>query len=157
MINLIVAVDRNWGIGKDNDLLAHIKPDLQYFKNTTKGHIIVMGYNTYMSLPKRPLPDRTNVVLTSRDLDLPGATIVHSIEEIIEMSKDKKIFICGGESLYRQMMPYADRLYITHIFDAFEADRFFPTIGPEWKPVSVKCEEENQTHKHPHVFVIYEK
>ena len=110
MINIIVAVDKNLGIGKDNKLLAHIKSDLEYFKRTTNGHIIVMGYNTYLSLPKKPLPNRLNIVLTKKDIKLEGAIVVHSIDELFnklkEFGEDREVFICGGESIYKQMMPY---------------------------------------------------
>lgn len=159
MINIIVAVDKNKGIGKNNSLLAHIKPDLKYFKNTTNGHAVVMGYNTYLSLPKKPLPNRTNIVLTTKELELDGAIVVHSIEELLTTIKslNQEVFICGGASLYKQMLPYADRLYITHIFEAFDADTFFPDINNEWEIEKVSAARENIEHEHPHLFTIYKK
>ena len=97
MINIIVAVDKNLGIGKNNKLLAHIKSDLEYFKRTTNGHIIVMGYNTYLSLPKKPLPNRLNIVLTKKDINLEGSIVVHSIDELFNKLKkfgeDREVFI----------------------------------------------------------------
>lgn len=161
MINIIVAVDKKFGIGKDNKLLSHIKTDLEYFKKTTEGHIVVMGYNTYLSLPKRPLPNRLNIVVTRKDIELEGALIVHNIEELLkklkELGEDKEVFICGGESIYRQMMDYAHKLYITHIFHSFEADTFFPQIGSEWQLESINSTKENLLYKYPHVFAVYSR
>lgn len=159
MINIIVAVDKNFGIGKENKLLAHIKSDLEYFKKTTNGQIVVMGYNTYLSLPKRPLPNRLNIVLTRKDIELEGSIVIHSIEELFiklkELGEDKEVFICGGESIYKQMIPYADKLYITHVFDSFDADTFFPEISDEWELEGIQSTKENLLYKHPHVFAVY--
>ncbi len=160
MISMIVAMDKNRGIGKNNDLLVHIKPDLQYFKRVTKGHGVIMGYNTYMSLPTKPLPHRQNIVITRKDVKIDGALVSNSIEETlkwIENSQEEEVFICGGATIYEQFMPYADRLYITHIFDCFNADVLFPTIGQEWEIKSVQAHRENIEHKYPHIFTIYEK
>lgn len=158
-ISMIVALDKNNGIGKGNKLLAHIPEDLKYFKKVTNGQIIVMGYNTYMSLPKRPLPNRTNIVLTRKDISLEGAIVVDSIDSLLKLLKDyheKEIFICGGASIYEQMMPYSDKLYITHIFDEFSADTYFPEIKKEeWKMDKISGDFENIYNKHPHVFTIY--
>ena len=129
MISMIVAMDKKRGIGKNNGLLAHIKPDLEYFKRVTEGHTIIMGYNTYLSLPIRPLPNRKNIVITRKDIKIDGTIILHSIDDTlkwIEKSNEKEIFICGGGRIYQQFMPYADKLYITHIFHSFDADKFFP-------------------------------
>ena len=158
MISLIVAMDKNNGIGNKNKLLAHISEDLRYFKRVTDGNTIVMGYNTYMSLPKRPLPNRRNVVLTSKNIELEGAIVVNSIEELLKLlNTEEETFICGGASIYNQMLPYADKLYITHIFDEFEADTFFPEITDEWEISESICHKENINHKHPHIFTIYTK
>jgi dihydrofolate reductase len=83
MMNIIVAVDRNMAIGLGNKLLTHLKPDMEYFRKTTEGNIVVMGYNTYMSLPKRPLKNRINIVITKKDIELEGAIVVHSVEELM--------------------------------------------------------------------------
>ncbi|WP_291651525.1 dihydrofolate reductase [Clostridium sp.] len=158
MISLIVAMDKNNGIGNKNKLLAHISEDLRYFKRITDGNTIVMGYNTYMSLPKRPLPNRRNIVLTTKDIKLDGAEVVNSIEELLKLlNTEEETFICGGDSIYKQMLPYADKLYITHIFDEFEADTYFPEITDEWEISESICHKENINHKHPHVFTIYTK
>lgn len=158
MISLIVAMDKHRGIGKENKLLAHISEDLKYFKKVTNNHTIVMGYNTYMSLPKRPLPNRTNIVLTTKDVSLPDAVVVHSIDELLKLlNTNEETFICGGASIYTQLLPYADKLYITHIFDEFDADTYFPEITDEWEISESFCLKENIMHKHPHVFTTYTK
>ncbi len=160
MISMIVAIDQKNGIGKNNGLLAHIKPDLLYFKSITEGHTNIMGYNTYMSLPIKPLPNRNNIVITRKQIKIEGVTVLHSIEEAlkwIEQSDEEEVFICGGANIYEQFMPYADRLYITHIFHDFNAEVFFPSISKKWKIVSTKANRENIEHKYPHLFTIYEK
>ncbi|MBC2579267.1 dihydrofolate reductase [Clostridium sp. DJ247] len=156
MINLIAAVAKNNGIGNNNSLLCHIKQDLQYFKRVTKEHTVVMGYNTYESLPIKPLPDRTNVVVTTKNIEIDGVTVVHSIDEV--MSLEGEVFICGGASIYEQMLPYADKLYITHIFQEFDSDTFFPDIDENvWELEKATFTKENITHKYPHIFAIYKK
>ena len=161
MINMIVAVDKKWGIGKDNDLLAHIKPDLKYFKEVTKDNIVVMGYNTYLSLPIRPLPNRTNIVLTRKNIELEDTYVVNSIDKLYELLEeikgDKDVFICGGASIYEQFLPLSEKLYITHIFHEFDADVFFPKLDEEWEIEKSTCNRENIDHKYPHVFTIYKR
>jgi dihydrofolate reductase len=137
-ISIIVAIAKNYAIGKDNDLLWHIPDDLKRFKRITEGHKIIMGKRTYYSLPVRPLKNRTNVVLT----DIPGEQIdgcemVYSIEEAIEVcDSDKENFIIGGGSVYRQFMEVANKLYITWVEKDFEADTFFSDIdGDFWEEI----------------------
>jgi len=135
-ISIIVAIAENYAIGKDNDLLWHISKDLKRFKELTKGHYIIMGKNTYYSLPVRPLPQRTSMIIT----DVPGEVIdnclmAYSIEDAVEkMDTKNENFIIGGGSIYRQFMPLADKLYITRVHKDFEADTFFPEISlNEWE------------------------
>jgi dihydrofolate reductase len=135
-ISIIVAIAENYAIGKDNDLLWHISKDLKRFKELTKGHYIIMGKNTYFSLPVRPLPHRTSMIIT----DVPGEVIddclmAYSIEDAVEkMDAKNENFIIGGGSIYRQFMPLADKLYITRVHKDFEADTFFPEISlNEWE------------------------
>jgi len=135
MITIIVAVDRNNGIGYNNNLLAHIPGDLQRFKQITMGHCLIMGKKTWESLPLRPLPGRQNIVLTDNELDcFDCALTARSIDEALGFCEPgKEIFIMGGGSVYRQFMPLADRLMVTHIDREFTADTFFPAIDPvEW-------------------------
>ena len=163
-INIIVAIGKHYEIGLSNDLLCHIKPDLQYFKRTTKGHIIIMGRKTFLSLPNGPLKHRDNIIITRNNgFEHEGAHIAKSIEESLELAKslnengDKKIFVIGGASIYEQFLPIADKLYITHIFEDFEADVYFPIIGAEWQLESTHAERENIEHMHQHMFAIYTK
>ncbi|PLX02721.1 MAG: hypothetical protein C0595_09695 [Marinilabiliales bacterium] len=148
-ISIIVAIASNYAIGKDNDLLWHISKDLKRFKVLTEGHYIVMGKRTYFSLPKRPLPKRTSLIIT----DIQGEVIdnclmAYSIEDAMnKMDSSKENFIIGGGSVYKQFMPLADKLYITRVHKDFDADTFFPKISlDEWKLISkvdVKDDDQN--------------
>ena len=136
MITIIVAADRNNGIGYRNSLLAHLPGDLQRFKKITMGHCLIMGKKTWESLPVRPLTGRKNIVLTDNELDcFDCAETARSIEAALSLCEPgKEIFIIGGGSVYRQFMPIADRLMVTHIHGEFPADTFFPEINPdEWQ------------------------
>lgn len=160
MISMIVAIDKNNGIGKNNNLLVHIKEDLQYFKKITEGHTVVMGYNTWLSLPFKPLKNRENIVLTSKEIQLEGAIVFNDIDHLLshlETLNEEEVFIIGGASLYNQMLNYADRLYVTHIFEDFNADTFFPEITNEWEIIKISAEKCNIKHDHPHIYTIYEK
>lgn len=135
-ISIIVAIAQNNAIGKDNQLLWHIPGDLKRFKQLTTGNTIVMGKRTFESLPIRPLPNRTSIVIT----DIPGeqiegCTMAYSIEDAIEkMDVDKENFVIGGGSVYRQFLPFAQQLYLTIVQKDFEADTFFPEINySEWE------------------------
>ena len=112
-MEIIVAVDENYGIGKNGDLLAHLSPDLKRLKAMTVGNIIVIGSKTYMSFPKRPLPDRENIIITHRPEEYPGIRCFTSTEEFVEYSKtaQKTIFVLGGGSIYEQLLPYCVRLF----------------------------------------------
>ena len=127
-MKLIASADRNWGIGRDNDLLFHASPDMKFFKQTTVGNTVVMGSSTFFSFPKQqPLPERTNIVISRRDLRIDGATVVHSVEEALEAVKDldpDTVFVIGGQSIYEQMLPYCDTAYITRFDAQKEADKF---------------------------------
>lgn len=141
-MELIVAVDKNWGIGKGNDLLCHIPGDLKHVKELTMGHTLILGKKTLESLPGgNPLPGRRHIVLSFPDevIDKP-VTAVHSVEEALDAAKDDEhVFVFGGESIYRAFLPYVDKAYITKIDHAFQADRFFPNLDEDddFTPVSV--------------------
>ena len=141
MISAIVAVDSNWGIGANGDLLEHIPEDLKRFKAITTGNIVVMGRKTWDSLPKKPLPDRMNVIITSNTSDkIMG--INHQFvdwETIMDIIlKDKSnIFIIGGGQIYHQLLPYCDRVYVTKIYKEHNnVDTYFPNLDDmeEWTP-----------------------
>ena len=141
----IAAADRNWAIGNKGSLLCHIPGDLKYFKEKTIGKTVVMGRKTLESLPGgRPLPGRQTIVL-SRSLEAgEGFTVCRSVEEVIDICRDKDVFICGGEEIYRQFAPYCDTLYITRINEEFEADAYFPEPGEDMERVwqsEVFCEK----------------
>jgi dihydrofolate reductase len=129
-ISIIVAIAQNYAIGMNNDLLWHISEDLKRFKQLTSGHTVVMGKRTYYSLPFRPLKNRTNIVITDIEgEEIDGCVMAYSIENAIEkMDSDKENFIIGGGSVYRQFIPYAQKIYLTIVHKDFEADTFFPEI-----------------------------
>lgn len=136
----ILSADRNWGIGNDNKLLVSIPSDMKFFRQTTTGKVVVMGRKTLESFPNgQPLKNRTNIVLTSNpDYKVKDAVIVHSEEELLktlEQYDSENIYIIGGESIYRMMLPYCDTVFVTKIDRAFQADTFFPNLDEmeEWQ------------------------
>lgn len=139
-MNLIVAVDKNWGIGYQNKLLVSIPEDMKFFRSETSGKVVVMGRKTLESFPNGlPLKNRTNIVLTKNpDYRVKGAVICHSVEEILEELKKyptEDVYVIGGDSIYKQFLPYCHVAHVTRIDHAYEADAFFPNIEkmPEWK------------------------
>jgi len=151
-ISIIVAVAQNNAIGKDNKLLWHISEDLKRFKRLTSGNTVVMGKNTFYSLPVRPLPKRTNIVIT----DIPGETIdgcvmAYSIEEVVEKCHDtNENFIIGGGSVYRQFLPIANK--------DFDADCFFPELNTnEWKLISKEDCDQDEQNDFTYSYLIFEK
>src|SRR5512133_1909567 len=160
MISIIVAVSDDWGIGKDNELLWHISEDLKRFKRLTFGKTVVMGKKTWESLPKRPLPGRKNVVLTDNPDELiENSVTAYSIEDALgKCELNEEIFIIGGGSIYRQFMPVADRLYITHVHKKAAADIYFPEIDLNVWEVTEKEEFMSDGEEGiPYTYTIYEK
>jgi len=160
IVSIIVAVSDDWGIGKDNELLWNISEDLKRFKRLTTGKSIIMGKKTWESLPRKPLPNRRNIVLT----DVPSECIdcsitAYSIEDALGKCPDnEEVFIIGGGSVYRQFMTIADRLYITHVHRNSPADVYFPVIDPGiWKVVSKEDFPESEINPVPYTYVIYER
>lgn len=130
-LSIIVAIAQNGAIGKDNDLLWHLSGDLKRFKQLTTGHPVVMGRKTWESLPKRPLPKRQNIVMTQNpDFSAEGATVVHSINDLFKALKDcdDEVFVMGGAAIYKALLPFTNRLYITRVYRDYDADVYFPTI-----------------------------
>ncbi|NLJ89348.1 MAG: dihydrofolate reductase [Clostridiales bacterium] len=159
-MNLIVAVDNNWAIGKDNKLLVNIPNDLRYFKEHTTNKVIVMGRKTLESFPQaKPLPNRTNIVITrNKDYKVKGATIVNSIEEVIEEIKKYKtdeVYIIGGQTIYEQFLDYCDVAYVTRINYAYDADAFFSNLdaSKDWELVDTS--EEHTYYDIEYVFTKY--
>ena len=136
----IVAADNKWGIGYQNKLLVSIPSDMKFFRQTTTGKVVVMGRKTLESFPNGlPLKNRVNIVLTkNRNYDVKDAVIVHSEKELLEELKkynSDDIFVIGGESIYRMMLPYLDLIYVTKIDRTFQADTFVPDLDAmeEWE------------------------
>ena len=129
IISIIVAHSKNMAVGKANSLVWHLPDDLKRFKRLTTGHPIIMGRKTYQSIG-RPLPGRTNIVVTrDKNLEIPGCIVVHSAVEAIEKAKEfdrKEIFIIGGAEIYKETLPLADRLYVTKVDMNVDGDAFFP-------------------------------
>jgi dihydrofolate reductase len=159
MISIIVAVSDDLGIGKNNDLLWYLPEDMKRFKKLTTGNTVIMGKRTWESLPKRPLPNRKNVVITDLQHEsFDGALTAYSIDEAIAKCKgDNEIFIIGGGSIYRQFMPLADRLYITHVHKKTEADIYFPKIDKRTWKIAEKEEFKPEDGGIPYTYVIYER
>ena len=156
MISIIVAVAENYAIGKKGDLLCHLPADLKHFKEITSGKTVLMGERTFYSLPKHPLPNRRNIVLTDvQGKTFEGAEAVYSLDELCaKVQGEEEAFVIGGGMVYRQMMPIADKLYITHIHHSWDdADTFFPEIKEtEWKLIS--SEEHQADEKNPYDFTF---
>jgi dihydrofolate reductase len=157
-ISIIVAIASNYAIGKNNDLLWHIPNDLKRFKRLTENHYIVMGKRTYYSLPKRPLPKRTSLVITDIEgEEIDGCIMAYSIGEAIDkMDDQKENFIIGGGSIYKQFMPLACKLYITRVHKDFEADTFFPEISlKDWELVSIEDVDDDDKNEFNYSFEEY--
>lgn len=157
-ISIIVAIAANNAIGKNNDLLWHISEDLKRFKRLTEGHFIVMGKNTYFSLPRRPLPKRTNMVITDvADEQIDDCLMAYSIEDAMgKMETNAENFIIGGGSIYKQFMPFANKLYITRVHKDFEGDVFFPEIDYKlWELQSAETISDDSQNDFTYSFEIY--
>ena len=158
MISIIVAVAENYAIGKKGDLLCHMPADLKHFKEITSGHTVLMGERTFLSLPKHPLPNRRNIVLTDvQGKTFEGAETVYSMDEMVNcINGDEEAFVIGGGMVYKQAMEFADKLYITHIHHSWpDADTFFPEIDPAiWKQLS--AERHSADDKNPYAFTFAE-
>lgn len=146
----IAACDRNWAIGNNNKLLCHLPGDLKYFKENTLGKTVIMGRKTLESLPGgKPLPDRETVILSTTLESCESYKVFGSIEEVLEYCKDKDAMVCGGETVYRQFLPYCDEILLTVIDEEFEADAYFPDLDKEGMTVKWQSEViEEKGHKY---------
>lgn len=147
-MNLIVAVDNNWAIGNKNQLLVRIPNDHKHFREETTGKVVVLGRKTLETFPQGlPLKNRTNIILSKdRNYQVKDAIVVHSIEELLEELKkynDEDIYIIGGDSVYKQMLPYCDVAHVTKIDHEYEADAYFPNLDKdeEWEIVADSDEQ----------------
>ncbi|MGM0435924.1 MAG: dihydrofolate reductase [Bacillota bacterium] len=155
-LSVIVAMDENRLIGKDNEIPWHFKKDLKYFKRVTEGHTVVMGRKTYESIVNTlggPLPNRENIVFTRTKESLEGATIIRDVGAFFQEANesDEEIFVIGGARIYTLALPYVDRLYITHVEGEYEGDTYFPDIDMS---MFDKTKEEKDG---PLTFAIYER
>ena len=161
-MNLIVNADKNWAIGKDNRLLVSIPQDMKFFRETTTGKVVVMGRKTLESFPGgQPLKKRTNIVLTTdKSYQAGEAIVVHSMEELMEELEQyprEDIFVIGGESIYRSLLPWCRTAYVTRTDHAYDADTWFPDLdaGPEWK--LTKTSDEQTYFDLEYYFTVYER
>ncbi len=166
IVSLIVAISKNFAIGKNNNLLWHLPEDMKYFKTKTLNHHIITGRKNYISIPKkfRPLKNRTNIVLTKQpNFKEAGCIICHRLADAINTAKknnEKEVFIIGGGQIYKEALAknLVDKMYITHINENFEADTFFPKFEKSnWKKVSEKIKLKDSKHLYDYTFAVYEK
>ena len=157
-MNLIVAVDQNWGIGKDGTMPWHIRADLQYFKEKTLGKTVLMGRKTLLSFPnQKPLPGRRNLVLShDKSYRVEGAEVVNSIEELAAYSGDGDVFVIGGGSIYAALLPHCRYAYVTKIDASYACDTYFPNLDgmEDWN-----CVESGEPHDEGGVsfrFTVYQ-
>lgn len=161
MISLLVAMDKNHVIGRDNDLPWHLPKDLKFFKELTTGHHVIMGRRTYDSIGK-PLPNRTNWIITTEKSGYPEeVNLIHDMETIKKMNNEKpeeEFFVIGGGNVFKQVLPFADRMYITWIDESFEGDTFFP-VFPEEEWTLSKKEKGPKDEKNPYdyYFLQYDR
>ncbi|MDO4284954.1 MAG: dihydrofolate reductase [Eubacteriales bacterium] len=161
-MNAIVAVDRNWAIGSKGQLLVSIPADHKMFRQETTGKVILYGRKTLETFPlAQPLAQRENIILSSNPAyQVKGAKVVHSVEEALEAVKGydtQDVYVIGGESVYRQFLPYCDVAHVTEIDRAYEADAYFPDLSVDsaWERTA---ESEEQTYfDTPYTFVKYER
>jgi len=149
-MKLIVNVDKNWAIGNKGKLLVSIPSDLKMFRNETSGKVVILGRKTLATFPQgKPLPNRTNIILTTDENFSAGeAAVVHSVEEVLDAVKDyptDDVYVIGGESIYRQLLPYCNTAIVTKCDYAYEADTYFPNLEQAEGWV-MTAESEEQTY-----------
>jgi dihydrofolate reductase len=157
--SIIVAMDENRGIGKNNQLLVYLPNDLKWFKQHTIGHTVIMGRKTFESLPNGPLPKRRNIVFSRKIKDIPGVIVVNSLEQLMQIiDNEEENFVIGGAQIFKLFLPITDKLYITKIHHVFDADTFFPEIDwKQWRLVEKYENQPDSRHAFPYTFLIYEK
>ena len=155
---MIAAVAKNRAIGKDNKLIYWLPNDLKRFKALTTGHTIIMGRNTFLSLPKGALPNRRNIVLSRTEKDFPGCDTYTSLKEALNhCTPDEDVYIIGGASIYKQAMTVANRLCLTEVDDTPQkADAFFPDYS-DWHEVWREEHDTDERHDYRYAFVDYER
>jgi dihydrofolate reductase len=164
IVSAIAALSENRVIGKNNDLPWKLPDDMKFFMETTKGHHVIMGRKNYDSLKGKfkPLPNRTNIVITRQsELDAPGCIVLHNIKEgllVANKNGEPECFIIGGSEIYDLAMPYTNRLYLTEIQAHINGDTYFPEFNKnEWKEISRTHHDADDRHAYAFDFVIYDK
>jgi dihydrofolate reductase len=159
-LTIIVAAGENDAIGKGNQLIWHLSDDLKRFKSLTNNHHIIMGRKTFESFPK-PLPNRTHIIITKQDnYKVPdGVIVVNTLEDALDAArKDEQAFIIGGGEIYKQAMPFADKIELTRVHDSFDADTFFPKVDASiWKETSNTFHNKDDKHDYDFSFLTYER
>ncbi|MTI21515.1 dihydrofolate reductase [Fulvivirga sp. RKSG066] len=163
-ISMIAAIAENNVIGKNNDMIWHLPDDMQYFMQKTTGHHVIMGRKNFESLPPkyRPLPNRTNIIITRQDdYEAEGALVVNSLEEALEIAEkngENEAFIIGGGQIYNLGLGVAHIMYLTEIHEVFEGDAYFPEFDKlKWKEVERLPHPVDHKHKYPFDFVLYKR
>jgi len=158
VISIIAAVSENGVIGKNNALPWKLPADLRHFKELTIGKPVIMGLKTFESIGK-PLPDRTNIVLSKEKVEIPGCTAVHSIEEALQaVGNAEEVMVIGGGSVYAQFLPKADRMYVTRVHAEVEGDTYFPVFNQnEWTEIERVNHEKDEQHPYSFSFVTLER
>lgn len=157
-ISIIVAIARNNAIGKDNKLLWHLSDDLKRFKKLTTGHTLIMGRNTFLSLPNGALPNRRHIVITDvPDESFEGCEMADSMELAIQLAGEQdECFVIGGGMVYAQFLPIAGKLYLTQVHKSFDADTFFPEIEfGQWKAIATEAVHSGEKNEYPHTYTEY--
>lgn len=158
-ISIIVAIDENKAIGKDNQLLWHLPNDLKFFKKTTSGHPIIMGRKTYDSIGK-PLPNRKNIVITrNKDLKIEGAEIYTSLAEALkDLEEENEVFVIGGAEIYNQALPLSDKIYLTQVHHKFDADTYLNSLNlSDWEVTEKEDHFKDEKHLYDYSFMILQK
>ena len=164
-VSLIVAVSQNGMIGKDNDLIWHLPKDMKFFKDTTLSHHVIMGRKNFESIPHkfRPLPNRTNIVITRQsDYKAEDSIVVNSVEESLKVAKsngENEAFIIGGGQIYKLALEanLIDKIYLTRIHHSFDGDTFFPELSSDWEEIKREDCFKDDNHKYDYSFVVLEK
>ena len=164
-VSLIVAVSENGVIGKDNDLIWYLPKDIRFFKETTMGHNVIMGRKNFESIPHkfRPLPNRTNIIITRQsNYKAEGCVVVNSVEEALKVAKsneENEAFIIGGGQIYKLAVDagLVDRIYLTRIHHSFDGDTFFSELNSNWKEIKREDCFKDNNHKYDYSFIVLEK
>ena len=158
-LNIIVCIAKNRAIGRNNQLLYHLRNDLKRFKALTTGHTVIMGRRTFESLPKGALPNRRNIVLTRGSQQWPNTEVYTSLDEALKHCSDnEEVFIIGGSTVYHEALPLANKLFLTLVdHSPNDADTFFPVIGNEWIETERESHPSDEQNEQPYSFITMVK